>query len=254
MSEEAIASHTVASVKSVSVHAPIQWLKKGIEDLIQTRFRGIFYGAVFFLMGHLITIQYATQWQLTMGLVSGFFLMGPFICSGLYSLSQQRERGENVSLWRSLTCWKINLGSIAFFAIMLTFLMIVWARVSVIIFALSSTHTFPTLQGLLGNIFSLQHPLFLLLWLGVGFVFASLVFAISVVSVPLMLDRKVDTIMAVFSSAKALHTNPKAMYFWALTVVVIIGCSLLLNFWPLLLTAPVVGHATWHAYKDLIKP
>jgi len=244
--------HTV-NVSTLAIDAPLQWLRLGWRDLLATRFRGVFYGIAFAAMGYLITLQYATKWQLTMGLVSGFFLMGPFVCAGLYGLSRQLERGEKLSLWRSLTCWSTNPGSIAFFAIILAFLMIVWARVSVIIFALSSSHTFPTLQGVLGNIFSLQNPQFVLLWVCVGFVFASIVFAVGVVAVPLMLDRNSDTMLAMFSSAKALHANPKPLYLWAFLVVLIIGVSLILNFWPLIITAPIVGHATWHAYRDLLK-
>lgn len=243
----------VASVTEIPFSAPLQWLQKGWDDLRATKFRGIFYGGIFVIMGHLIILQYATKWQLTMGLISGFFLMGPFVCTGIYGLSQQREEGHGISLLQSLTCWRTNLGSIAFFAIILTFLMIVWARVSVIIFALSSTHTFPTLQGVLGNIFSLENPQFVLLWTVVGFIFASLVFAIGVIAVPIMLDRNADTMMAMFSSVKALHTNPGPLYLWASLVVIIIGLSLLLNFWPLLITAPIVGHATWHAYRDMVK-
>lgn len=245
--------HEAVVVSTVDINAPLRWLKLGWEDLIETRFKGVFYGVVFATMGYLITLQYDTKWQLTMGLVSGFFLMGPFVCAGLYGLSQQLERGQKPSLLRSLTCWRNNLGSIAFFAVILTFLMIVWARVSVILFALSSPHTFPTLQGVLGNVFSPQNPQFLLLWVCVGFVFASVVFAVGVVAVPLMLDRNRDTILAMFSSAKVLRANPKPLYLWAFLVVLIIGASLMLYFLPLIVTAPVVGHATWHAYRDLVE-
>ena len=146
------------------------------------------------------------------------------------------------------------MGSIAFFAIVITFAMIVWARVSIILFALASTTNFPTLQGVLQMIFSLDNPQFVLIWCGVGLVFASIVFAIGVIAVPMMLDRRCDTFMAVFSSVRSVHANPRAMYFWAALVVIIIGMSLAAGFIPLLITAPIIGHATWHAYRDLVEP
>jgi uncharacterized membrane protein len=178
--------------------------------------------------------------------------MGPFICTGIYELSRQRERGEPLSLIKSWTAWFRNWKSIAFFAAMLTFFMVVWARVSVVLFALFAAHDYPTLQSMLSQIVSERNLEFLLVRLGVGFVFASLVFAVSVVSVPLLLDRGTDTLEAVFASARALWANPTACLVWGLLIVALIGTSLFV-FMPLLvITAPWVGHATWRAYKGLV--
>jgi uncharacterized membrane protein len=203
-------------------------------------------------MGFAIVMVYGTLWQATMGLTAGFFLMGPFICTGIYELSRQRERGEPLSLIKSWTAWFRNWKSIAFFAAMLTFFMVVWARVSVVLFALFAAHDYPTLQSMLSQIVSERNLEFLLVWMGVGFVFASLVFAVSVVSVPLLLDRGTDTLEAVFASARALWANPMACLVWGLLIVALIGSSLFV-FMPLLvITAPWVGHATWRAYKGLV--
>lgn len=244
---------TLPEIRQVPANAPLHWLKRGWKDFVNTRFQGAFYGFVFVLMGYAIAWIYATKWQLTMGLLGGFFLMGPFLCAGIYDLSRQYEIDGKASLVSSLSCWARNPGSVAFFAIILTFAMIVWARVSLILFALSSNTSFPTLQGALQQIFSFSNPQFLLLWTGVGFVFASIVFAIGVIATPMMLDRSSDTLAAVFSSVRSVHANPKALYLWALLVVVTIGLSLVAGFIPLLVTAPVIGHATWHAYRDLLK-
>jgi len=253
-SQSELNSHTNLSVtiNRLDSGAPFRWLDKAWHDLVASRFQGLFYGGIFVLMSYLISWQYATKWQLTMGLVSGFFLVGPFICTGLYDLSRQLEVDGKARLLPSFSCWRRNIGSIAFFSIVLTFAMIVWARVSVILFALSSNTSFPDLKGVLGMIFSFDNPQFVMLWAGVGFVFASLVFAISVVSVPLMLDRRADTMMAVFASFRALQKNPRPMYIWAALIVVVIGISMLAGYIPLLLTAPLIGHATWHAYREVI--
>lgn len=250
VTEETIPS--LPSINTVPDTAPIEWLTRGWKDFVSTRFQGAFYGVVFVLMGYAIAWVYATKWQLTMGLMGGFFLMGPFLCTGIYDLSRQYERTGKARLIASITCWKRNPSSLAFFAIILTFAMIVWARVSLVLFALSSTTSFPTLKGVLQQIFSIQNPQFLFLWVGVGFIFASIVYAIGVIAAPMMLDRKSDTMAAVFSSVRSVHANPKPLYFWAFLVVLIIGLSLLAGFLPLLITAPLVGHATWHAYRDLV--
>jgi uncharacterized membrane protein len=237
---------------NVPVGSAFQWLAQGWKDFMQTGMRGTYYGACFAVMGFAIVMVYGTLWQATMGLTAGFFLMGPFICTGIYELSRQRERGEPLSLIKSWTAWFRNWKSIAFFAAMLTFFMVVWARVSVVLFALFAAHDYPTLQSMLSQIVSERNLEFLLVWLGVGFVFASLVFAVSVVSVPLLLDRGTDTLEAVFASARALWANPTACLVWGLLIVALIGTSLFV-FMPLLvITAPWVGHATWRAYKGLV--
>jgi len=242
------------AARQVDMGAPLRWLASAWGDMRATGFRGAFYGAVFALMGTLISFVYATKWQLTMGLTAGFFLMGPFVCTGLYELSRQRERGERPDLVASFTCWRRNLGGIAFFSAILTFAMIVWARVSVVIFALFSSTDFPTLQGVVTQILTLSNVEFVLVWGGVGFVFATLVFSISVVSIPLMLDRRTDTMMAIFSSVRVLFANPGPVYLWAVLIVLLLGVSLVFWFGLLVITAPLVGHATWHAYRDLIEP
>ena len=240
------------TIAKVPPGAPLDWLRRGWDDLRATRFVGLFYGAVFVAMGYAVVTVYATRWQLTSGLIGGFFLMGPFICAGLYELSRQRARGERGNLLASMLCWRRRPRSIALFAFVLTFAMLVWTRVSVVLFALFSNTDLPTLEGVLATIFSFGNLTFVLIWTGAGLLFASLVFAIGVVSVPMLLDRDCDALTAVFTSVRTLAVNPKALYLWAVLVVLLIGASLALALVPLLVTAPLVGHATWHAYTDLV--
>lgn len=251
-SEEVSDASLMPEIRTIGLDAPFRWLAAGLKDMQATRLRASFYGLMFMLMGFAIAAVYETRWQLTMGLTAGFFLVGPFLFCGIYWLSRQRDREEKPSLTASLFCWKDNPASIGFFAAILTFLMVVWARVSVVIFALFSTRDFPTMQGMIFQIFSMTNTPFVIAWFGVGFVFASIAFAISVVSVPLMLDRKTDTMIALFTSVRALWTNMMPLYLWAALIVALIGASLVLSFIPLLLTAPLVGHATWRAYCDMV--
>lgn len=227
-------------------------LTEGAKDMAATGFAGVAYGIVFVLMGYAIAEVYRHVWQMTMGLTAAFFLMGPFICSGIYDLSRQKEHTGSCSLVASVTCWSRNWKSIAFFAAILTFFMIVWARVSVVLFALFGKHNYPELTDMINKIISMDNLAFLGVWAAVGFVFASLVFAMSVVSMPMMLDRDADTIEAIVASAQALWKNTGAMLIWAISMTVLIGGSLAF-FLPLLaLTAPLVGHTTWKVYKRLV--
>jgi uncharacterized membrane protein len=229
-------------------------LREGLHDLHATRYSGVVYGLIFVLMGQSIFSLYANVWQMTMGLTAGFFLMGPFVCCGIYDLSRQHGLGQPVSVRASLTSWSRNWRSIAFFAAILTFLMIVWARVSVVLFALFATHDYVDVSGMLLKIASQSNLPFLMVWSGVGFVFASLVFAISVVSMPMMLDRGADTIEAIAASAIALWNNPLAMLTWAVMIALLIGASLVFFLPALAITAPLVGHTTWKVYQALVPP
>ena len=239
------------TVQPIPTTAAFEFLAAGWKDMRATGYRGVVYGVIFVVMGYAIQMVYDNLWQMTMGLTAGFFLLGPFLCCGIYDLSRQHDRGYKPNISVSTLSWARNWKSIAFFAAILTFFMIVWARVSVVLFALFGTHNYPDLKQMIAKIISLDNLEFLIVWSGVGFVFASLVFAISVISVPMLLDRGTDTMESIFASAKALWSNPSAMLVWALSIAVIIGVGLIF-FLPLLaITAPLIGHATWHAYKRL---
>jgi uncharacterized membrane protein len=124
----------------------------------------------------------------------------------------------------------------------------------VVLFALFATHDYPDMHSMITQIVSLRNIEFMVVWLGVGAVFATLAFAVSVVSVPMLLDRPIDTMEAIFTSAQALWGNFAACLVWAVMVVVLVG-SALIFFKPLLiLLAPWVGHATWKAYQALVVP
>ncbi len=245
----------VSSEASATPASPLFVLKllaEGVSEMRATGFAGMVYGVMFVLMGYAIAIIYEHIWQMTMGLSAGFFLMGPFVCCGIYELSRQKERGEAVSIARSVVCWMRNWKSIAFFAAILTFLMIVWARVSVVLFALLAAHDYPDLKDMLHRVMSFDNLTFLLIWGCVGFVFAGLVFAISVVSMPMMLDRGSDTMEAIATSAVALWNHRGAMLAWAVVIAVLIGASLVFFLPALAVTAPLVGHTTWRVYRALV--
>lgn len=246
-------SATIAHVPPLPVTSALKWIAGGWQEMRATQFKGLVYGLIFVLMGFAIETVYQNMWQMTMGLTAGFFLLGPFLCCGIYDLSRQKERGYVPNVSASTLSWMRNWKAIAFFAAMLTFFMIVWARVSIVLFALFGTHNYPDLKDMITKVVSFENIEFLLVWSGVGFVFASLVFAISVISVPMMLDKGTDTMESVFASAKALWANPGAMLGWALSIAVILGASLFFFLPAVAFTAPLIGHATWRVYKDLAR-
>jgi uncharacterized membrane protein len=130
--------------------------------------------------------------------------------------------------------------------------MLVWARASLVTFALFFSTGMPTLKGFIGQVVSVEHLDFLFTYFAVGALFAAIVFAVSVVSVPMMLDRGTDTIVAALTSVRALFANLAPLTFWAVLIVVLIGAGFATFFLGLVVAVPVIGHATWHAYRDLV--
>jgi uncharacterized membrane protein len=247
------AARSPVEVRSVPAVAPLGWLAAGWRDFRAHPLPSAFYGACFALMGWLIVVTFEHATAYVSALVTGFFLVGPFVAIGLYALSRRRERGEPPWLAPTLDAWSGNVGAIGMFALVLAVILLVWARASLIVFALFYTAAMPTVQGFLAQVLSLDNVEFLLAYLVVGGFFAILVFAISVVSVPMMLDRDTDGVTAVLTSLRAFAANLPAMIVWGVTIIAVVGAGFALWFVGLVVAAPVVGHATWHAYRALVE-
>ncbi len=244
---------TIPGVRAVSAAAPFGWLASGWRDCRAHPLPSAFYGVCFASMGWLIAFTFRHAYEYVSALVTGFFLVGPFFAIGLYELSRRRERGQPAWLAPTLDAWRPNVGAIGMFALVLGVILLVWARASLIVFALFYTGEMPTVAGFVGQIVSPDNLEFLLAYLCVGGFFALLVFAISVVSVPMMLDRDTDGVVAVLTSLRAFAANVPAMVVWGAIIVALTAAGFALFFVGLVVTVPVIGHATWHAYRALVE-
>lgn len=242
------------TVREVSAGAPLRWLARGVADFKACPVPSLFYGFCFAGMGLLITFVFEHAYAYTSALTSGFLLLGPFLAMGLYEISRRHERGEHCSLAPTLTVWRRNAGNIGVFAVVLGVVFLVWARASLVIFALFYTNEMPNLSGFLGQVLAMENFEFLGVYFAVGLIFATLVFAVSVVSIPLMLDRDQDAISAMLASVGALARNPAAMMVWATLIVACAAAGFMTFHLGLVVLMPIIGHATWHAYRDLVEP
>lgn len=239
-------------VRDVQISIILDWLHAGILDAHQSGKSSLFYGIVLAGIGILIHHFFAGNYWLLAGLTTGFFLLGPFLAMGLYDLSRRIEQGESPALIPTLTAWCPNVLNIAIFAILLLVVLLIWTWVSMNIFAYYFNGAAPTFMDVVLNVIKLKQPIFTLIYFAVGGFFAVLVYAISVIAMPLMLDQNANAMTAALTSLRACARNPLTMLFWAFFIVVLIGFGLATNFLGLILTMPVVGHASWHAYRGLI--
>ena len=204
-------------------------------------------------MGWLTVVTFRHAYEYVSALVTGFFLVGPFFAIGLYDLSRRRERGLPAWLAPTLDAWRPNVGAIGMFALVLGVILLVWARASLIVFALFYTGEMPTVAGFVGQMLLAGQSRVRARLCLCRRLLRLLVFAISVVSVPMMLDRDTDGVIAVLTSLRAFGANVPAMIVWGSIIVALTAAGFALFFAGLVVTVPVIGHATWHAYRALVE-
>lgn len=230
---------------------PLRWLAQGWSDFRRAPRIGLFYGACFAAMGWMLLamFRHAPAWVLALS--AGFLLMGPFLCLGLYDASRKLEAGERPSLAASLTAWDTRTGTMAIFGGVLLILEMLWGRASLIVFAVS----FDGMPDFKGSLLALLDPEnigFIAAYLAVGALFAGLIFAISVVSMPMILDRSVDAVTAALTSLRLCLAQPGVMLLWGALITLLVLLAMLPGFLGLLVAGPVLGHASWHAYRGAV--
>ncbi len=205
-------------------------------------------------MGQALWRVFQSAPEYMLALSAGFLLLGPFLCLGLYDASRALERDAHAgcpSLASTLTAWKVKKGEMALFAGVLLILELVWARASVVVFAVTF-NAMPSTEHLLSELLRLDNLEFLVSYTVVGAIFAGLIFVTSVISIPMILDLQVDAVSAGLTSMRACAQNPGVMLLWGALITLLIGIAMLPGFLGLLVAAPVVGHASWHAYRQIL--
>lgn len=241
------------AVHNVPAWRPLHWLWLASVDIRRAPVASLFYGLVFALMGQTLHWLFLHATHQIITLATGFMLLGPFLAIGLYDIGRRLELGETRFLLPSLVAWKANLSGIGLLAMILALTFAGWMRVSVVLFALFYTEQVPTLEDMFtATFFSEENLAFVLAYFSCGALFALLVFAISVVSIPMLLDKNGDTLTAIFTSVKALLRNPASMTVWGLCIVLLTAAGMALFYAGLILTMPLVGLATWHAYREIV--
>jgi len=239
-------------VNKVDIMAPLGWLSKGVSDLKKAKSLSLTYGLTFAILGAILIFIAAKNPVWSAALTSAFLLLGPFLAIGLYELSRQIEKGEKPNLKDSIHKIRENLVNLGFFAVLLGILLMIWLRISALIAGIFFNDVDLIVKGWAVLFDGGRSVEFLLFFTFFGFFIAQLVFSISVVSIPMLLQRKVDVITAITTSLRVVIKNPMPMLVWAILIVVLINLGMVLALIGLTITLPIIGHASWHAYRELV--
>ncbi|MDO9599970.1 MAG: DUF2189 domain-containing protein [Azoarcus sp.] len=241
-------------VRHVGASRPMQWLSRGWSDMRENLGASLAYGAFFAALGYLILAFAADKPYLFIAAISGFFLVGPLAAAGLYEISRRHERGQSASLADSLKGLREHGDGLMYFGLFLAITLIGWERISAIMFALFYPGNVPELSNLFSQVFlSGDYTHFVVAYLVVGGALAAVVFSLAAISIPMVMDRDTDNITAAMTSMRAVGANLGAMAVWAALIVALIGIGFATMMIGMVVLLPLLGHATWHAYRDLIE-
>lgn len=254
---EAISPPPLPAIKSITTTDVRDAIRAGLADFQRAPIYGLFFGAIFSVVG------VAIVWALYTGEASywifpaaaGFPLIGPFAAVGIYEVSRRLEAGEELSWQAILTAgFRHKNTQLPLFAVLTVFSFLAWIVLARVIFAISFG-TAPMTNVMTSFEVLLTGPGLVMLVVGsiAGAALAALLFSISVVGVPLLLDRDIDVVTAMITSFSATVENRQAMLYWGLIVGGAIFLAMLPLFLGMILVFPALGHASWHIYRKVIE-
>jgi uncharacterized membrane protein len=238
-------------VKQAPPDLVLQWLSKGWRDVRIAGSASLLHGLIVTILSIVITAMTLLYWKLLPGAVSGFVLIGPFLATGLYVLSCKVGKSEPTSIKVAINAWRYSSKCLMLFGTLLILGATAW-----VVFSVAMFHFFIPVD--------IDHPIDFLkyvltqddgtfmLWTMLGGIGAALAFSMTVVGLPLLVERDITTPKAVYASIRAVSENPATMLLWAMVILMITGLSFATLMLGFIVLYPLLGHASWHAYKDLV--
>ncbi|WP_306253445.1 DUF2189 domain-containing protein [Parvularcula sp. IMCC14364] len=240
--------------RSITSESPWQWLNKGWADIWKDPVLSLGYGFTFVMVG--FGINYLL-WETGLSAwipvaVGAFAMVGPMMAIGLYELSRCHETREPYSAASIIFVRAKSPLHIAYIGFIIMFALLVWIRIAIVLYALFVSSTYMPLTNFTEFILETPQGLMMLV-VGsvVGGLIAIVIFAMTAFSVPLLLDRNSNVLDAVIASMKVVRDNPGPCFLWAWMIALLVAFGAATILVGLMLVFPLLGHATWHAYRDI---
>ncbi|MDX5592358.1 DUF2189 domain-containing protein [Pseudovibrio sp. SPO723] len=252
------AERQIPVVNKIEIADIVDALKLGMKDFRRQPLYGLFFGCFFAIGGNVIVLMsfFYNQSHLSYPLAVGFWLIGPFIAVGLYEVSRRLEKNEELS-WRGVLgiMWDQHRRELAWMAFVVIFILLMWMfEVRLLLALFLGFSGFSTFGEFLQVMFTTpQGFMFLVVGNVVGALISLILFSLTVVSFPLLLDRNYDFITAMITSVKVVLASPVVMIGWGWAITLILLASMAPAFIGLIVTLPILGHTTWHLYRKAVR-
>jgi uncharacterized membrane protein len=244
-------------IRLVAVDRPWTWLAAGWRDAWAAPGLSLCFGAVSVLAGWIAVtlLLWADLPYLVLPLSAGFFFVGPFMAVGLYEISRRLEAGLAVVPGAVFGAWRRNPDQIALMGMLLLLLHLAWMRIAQLLFAIFGWHTVPSWDRFMELAwYSTRSLPFLVAGVAIGAILAAVAFALGAFSMPYLLDRRQSNLFeAIATSVAAIRLNLRPMLLWAGLIVLLVALAMVPGLLGLVVVLPVVAHATWHAYRDIVQ-
>jgi len=238
--------------RTVPVLRPLGWLAAGWRDFMRCPLPGLLHGLLLAVFGAALFWAARSQFWLLSGAFSGFLLVAPILATGLYAVSRALQRSGRADLAVSLRAWRPRDGRLVVFGVLLAFAGTGWVMTSASLITAFAGAPVPSPQAFMKVVVLADEGRLFETWLALGGLLAAPVFASSVVAIPLLLDREISVLGAVFTSWRVVMDNPVTLAFWAALIALLTVAGMVLAMLGLVVVVPLLAHASWHAYRDLV--
>ncbi len=251
------------AVRTVALTQPLRWLALGWRDMCRAGSISLLHGLALTLIGACIMAVAHDRFWLLVGTLSGFLVVAPVLATSLYALSRALEQGSPASMavvlkawlnWQHshISKWGNDYWCMVQFGALLALAATGWVVTSAALITLLAPVPINTPLDFLRHVVLAPSGGLFELWLALGSLLAAPIFASSVVAMPLLLDRRASLRLAVLTSWQTVVANPLPMALWAALIMALTVLGLGTLLLGLVVVMPVLGHASWHAYRDLV--